>query len=181
MDIHLWDGLDHALSAAFSAVVVYVVAVVAVRLAGRRTLAQMSAFDVVVTIAIGSIVASMTLPSQASVADGVAVLLTLLFLQVVVAAARQRSPLVQRILDFAPEVVVRDGDVHVGRSPSSAQLTRAELETLLRQKGLTTTAEASVVVLEPTGRVPMLAREDDDGAANLYASVRDEAARPRGG
>lgn len=167
MDVTWWAGSEQFVGAAVAAAVADAVAVVAVRIAGRRTLAQLSAFDIVVTIALGTLVSSTALPSDPSVADGVAVLLTLLVLQVVVAAVRQRSGTARRLLDFAPRRVVDDGRVDLRRAPTTAQLTRADLESLLRRQGVTDLAEVRLVVLEPTGTISVL-RRDEGGPTGLF-------------
>ncbi len=130
----------------------YASTVVAVRVAGRRTLAQLSAFDVVVTIAIGSLLASTAVSRDASYAQGLTALVTLLVLQVVVAAARRRFGLLARVLDFEPRVIVENGKVHLDESPLGAQLTRGELKTALRQHGIFDDVGFRVVILEPTGQ-----------------------------
>ncbi len=173
MDITFWSGSRQLVGAAVAALVIYVVALAAVRLAGRRTLAQMSAFDIVVTIAIGTLISSTALPSRASVLDGAAVLLTLLLMQVVLAAARQRFPALRRLLDFAPQVVVRDGAARLPRRPDSAQLTVSDLESWLRRKGVGGLDEVALAVLEPTGEVSVL-RVGAPGRAPLF-DRHDEA------
>jgi len=171
MDISLWSSLDQLLGAVAAAALVYAVAVTAVRLAGRRTLAQMSAFDIVVTIAIGTLVSSTALPSDASVLDGLAVLITLLLLQVAVAAARQRFAAVRRILDFQPQVLLRDGDMQLRRGPGTAQLTPGDLESRLRRAGVRRLSDVDVVVLEPTGKISVLPADRDQRHAELYERV----------
>ncbi len=156
MDITFWSGSRQLLGAAVAAVVIYVVALAAVRLAGRRTLAQMSAFDIVVTIAIGTLISSTARPSRASVLDSAAVLLTLLLLQVVLAAVRQQPPALRRLLDFSPQVVVRDGAALLPRRPDSAQLTVSDLESWLRREGIGKLDDVALAVLEPTGEVSVL-------------------------
>ena len=78
----LWSGFEQTGDVAVRTVLAYVVALALVRLAGRRTLAQLSAFDIVVTIAAGTVVGSTALPSRPAVSDGVTVLATLMLLQV---------------------------------------------------------------------------------------------------
>jgi uncharacterized membrane protein YcaP (DUF421 family) len=152
----LWSSLAQTGDVAVRTVMAYAVAVVLVRLAGRRTLAQLSAFDIIVTIAAGTVVGSTALPSSPAVSDGITVLVTLMLLQVVLGAARQRSSAVRRILDFAPRPVVRDGELDLRRSPTSAQLTRTDVEAQLRRQGVTDLADVRLAVLEPTGKLSVL-------------------------
>lgn len=163
MDVNLWSNWAQVGGSVVRAVVIYVVAVVAVRIAGRRTLAQMSAFDIVVTIALGTLVASSALPSRPAVVDGVAVLLTLLGLQVSIATLRQRFPGVQRVTDYSLEVLLRDGKVQLHRGPFTAQVTHRDLEGKLRQHGMIDIDQLRLVILETGGQISVLAAEDKHG------------------
>lgn len=123
----------------------------AVRIAGRRTVARLSAFDLIITIAIGSLLASACVSADPSYAQATTALVTLLLLQMAVAAARRRFPAVARLLEFEPRVVLRDGDVDLDRGLFGAQLTRSELESALRSQGVFDLSSVRLVVLEPTG------------------------------
>ncbi len=138
-------------------VAMYFSTLAAARIAGRRTLAQLSAFDTIITIAMGSLLASTSVTRDASYTQGLAVLLTLLVLQLVVAWGRRRFSVLRRLIEFEPQLVVRDGEVHLDRNPLGVQLTRGELESALRQHGVFDLANARIVVLEPTGKMSVAA------------------------
>ena len=140
----------------------YAVTVAAVRIAGRRTVAQLSAFDAVVTIALGSIVAGTVLSPQASLAQGVAAVLTLLALQVLVAWTRRRVPALRRFLEFEPEVIVRDGALELPSGLLSSQLTDEELGSRLRRQGVFDVSDLALVVLEPDGRISIVPEGSQD-------------------
>lgn len=131
----------------------YASTLLAVRLAGRRTLARLSAFDVVTTIAVGTLLGSTAISRDPSYARGLTALLTLLGLQIAVAAARRWIPGVRRLLDFAPLVVVRHGEVRLPTGLLGPQLTPDELRSALRRHGVFDPAGARVVVLEPNGQI----------------------------
>lgn len=148
-----WVGSTWATVAyvAGSTLAIYCSAVIAIRVAGRRTVTQLSAFDVVVTIALGSLIASTAVSKNPSYAEGVTALCTLLVLQVIAAALRQRFAVVRRILDFAPCVVVRDGQLRLPSTPFGAQITSDELLSMLRQRDVSNLDGVRLVILEPTG------------------------------
>lgn len=160
MDISLWSDLDQFAGTVVRTAFVYVVTLLAVRIAGRRTLAQLSAFDVIVTIALGSLAAGAALPSDPSLLDFVGVLLTLLTMQVLIGALRQRFGFVRSIVNFPPLVIVRDGEASLRRAPWTAQITRGELESRLRQAGVGDISAARVVVLEPTGKLSVTTQDE---------------------
>lgn len=152
------DGWRPVAGVIGSTAVMYVVTVAAVRVAGRRTVAELSAFDVVVTVALGSIVATTAVARNPAVAEGVAAVATLLVLQVILAWARRRSVRFEKILAFSPERVVQDGELRLPSGLMSSQLTEEELRSRLRTVGVALD-ESAVVILEPTGDISLLRRE----------------------
>ena len=153
-----WKTIGYVIA---GTVATYLSTMVAVRLAGRRTVAELSAFDVVVTVAIGSLVASTAVSSDPSYAQGMTALVTLLLLQVGIAAVRQRSATVRRLLDFKPETVVDGGRVDLPTGPLSSQITWDELESKLRQRGIFDLENVALVVVEPTGELSVRRRLSD--------------------
>lgn len=149
-----------------STLAIYATTVVGLRIAGRRTVSQMSAFDFVVTIAIGSLVAATALSPDSRYGHGLAALLTLLAAQQVVAVVRQRIPASRRVLDFSPEPIYSNGEINLRQSPLTAQVTEAELYSKLRHQGITSLTDVNVVVLEPDGRISILS---SDVASELWA------------
>jgi uncharacterized membrane protein YcaP (DUF421 family) len=134
-------------------VVMYASAVVGVRLAGRRTLAQMSAYDAVITVALGTLVSSVAVTSDPSYAQGLTALVTLLALQASLGLLRSRSGWVRRAMDFRPEAVVRDGRIELPEGLATSQLTQSELWSRLRQHGVADVGEVALVLLEPQGSI----------------------------
>ncbi len=129
----------------------YASTLVAVRLAGRRTIAQLSAFDVVTTIAIGTLLGSTAVSRDPNYVQGLTALVTLLALQVAVATLRRRYHWLRRLLDFQPLVIVRDGKFDAPTGPLGPQITRDEMLSALRRQAVFDTENVRVVVLEPTG------------------------------
>ncbi len=155
-------------------VAMYCSTLASARIAGRRTLAQLSAFDAIITIAIGSLLATTSVSREVSYAQGMAALAALLGLQLAVAAGRRRFPLFRRLVEFEPQLAVRDGELHLDKSPFGAQLTRAELESALREHGVFDLTKACLVVLEPTGKVSVAL---DPGASEAAAAALDRSRR----
>ena len=144
-----------------STLAIYGSTLVAIRLAGRRTVAELSAFDVVITVAIGSLVASTAASPQPSYGQGMTALMTLLILQVGIGALRQRSSTVRRVLDFKPETVVDGSQICLPEGPLSSQMTRDELQSKLRERGVFDLDDVTLVVVEPTGGLSVRPRPSE--------------------
>lgn len=145
-----------ALHVAATAAALYVTAFVAVRIAGRRTVSQLSAFDALITITLGSILAGAMVSDPPSYGRGAIAVGTLLVLQLALGALRQRVPRLRRILDFAPDTVYDERGEHLDGSPFGAQLTSDELDGAVRTQGLTSRDTVSTIVLEPSGSMSVL-------------------------
>ena len=153
--------LEQVLNVALLSAALYISVFIAVRIAGRRTVSQMSAFDVVVTIAIGSLIATTLLSSDVSFTIGLTAIVTLLAVQQLVAMVRQRIPVLANVLDFQPELVFSDGKPQLRQHPFAAQLTEAELKTQLRQQGIGGFDSVDIVILEPNGQVSVWRSGDE--------------------
>ncbi len=148
-------------------VVMYASAVIGVRLAGRRTLAQLSAYDAVITVALGTLVSSVAVSSDPSYAQGLTALVTLLALQSSLGLLRSRSRWVRRAMDFRPEAVVREGEVELPEGLTTSQLTESELWSRLRQLGVADLDGVALVLLEPQGTITV-ARDAATAEAMLH-------------
>ncbi len=103
-------------------IAMYLSTLIAIRVAGRRTLARLSAFDVIPTVAIGTLLASTVVSKDPSYLQGLTALVTLLALQVLVGAVRQRSALMRKLVDFEPEVIAENGHERLRGHMLGAQL-----------------------------------------------------------
>ena len=84
-----WSGLGRV---ALSAALAYLALVVFLRFSGKRTLTKLNAFDLVVTIALGSVLASVITSRSVPLAEGVFALFLLIFFQFLVTWAAVRFP-----------------------------------------------------------------------------------------
>ena len=101
-----WLGLVRVLVVGTCA---YLALVALLRISGKRTLAKLNAFDFVVTVALGSTLATVLLSSTVALAEGVAALVLLVGLQYVVAWASTRSRRVEQFVKSEPALVYHDG------------------------------------------------------------------------
>src|SRR5258708_8849631 len=98
---------------AVKAVLLFAVAVIGLRLGERRTLAQLSAFDFAVAVAIGAIIGRGATASDTSFATSAVALVAFLVAHRVVAIGRRHSRVV-RLIDHPPRVLVLGDELHRG-------------------------------------------------------------------
>jgi uncharacterized membrane protein YcaP (DUF421 family) len=133
-----------------STVLIYLSVVGALRLGERRTLTEMTAYDFVVAIALGSIIGRTSTTARPSYVQGLTAVVALLLCHHALSWLRMRSPRVRRLLDRSPIHLVQDGAVDRD-ALRRAHLTMTDLEMVLREHGVREPADARLVVLETRG------------------------------
>src|SRR5215469_12918448 len=169
---------------AVKAILLFAVAVIGLRLGERRTLAQLSAFDFAVAVAIGAIIGRGATAANTSFATSAVALVTLLMAHRVVAILRRHSRFA-RLIDHPPRVLVAHGELQGGEL-ARAGLTDADVYTLLREKGVGDLGQVQYLLYEPRGATTLIGadREPDpleqEGLnASGYRPERPHEGRPR--
>lgn len=139
-----------------STVGVYVAVIALTRIAGVRSLATMSSFDVAATVAVGSTVASTALGST-PLASGVLVLLLLYALQWCVARLRRRGALAGAV-DNRP-LLLMAGPHLIAPSLRQVGVSSSEVSAALRRAGVLRLQDVRAVVMETTGDLSVLTGE----------------------
>jgi uncharacterized membrane protein YcaP (DUF421 family) len=111
-----WYGLLRVVVVGVST---YVCLVVLLRSTGKRTLSKLNAFDFVVTVALGSTLATVLLSSMVSLAEGVTALALLTGLQYVVTCASVRWRPLRRAVRSEPTMLVHQAPRCVTRCVGS--------------------------------------------------------------
>lgn len=133
----------------------YAVLIVVLRLTGKRTLSQLNAFDFVVTVALGSTVATILLSSEVSWAEGVVALGLLAGLQLLIAGISARWPRTRMVITTEPVVVLAHGKIR-HRALRENRLTEAEVRQAVRMQGSRDLSKITAVVLETNGKLSVI-------------------------
>lgn len=131
-------------------VAAYAALVAILRVTGKRTLSKMNAFDLIVTVALGSTLSSVILTRSVSLLQGVTAFLLLALLQYSVTWLSVRSPRFERWIKAEPRLLAHNGRF-LEAAMRKERVTRDEIEAALREQGLSALREARCVVLETDG------------------------------
>lgn len=142
-----WSGIVRTILVGTLA---YAFLVLSLRVSGKRTLAKLNAFDLVVTVAIGSTLATILLSESVALAEGAVALTLLIVLQYSVAWLSVRSRRFARMVRSEPTLLMRDGEPCL-EAMRVARVTREELETVVRTEGGRDLSDAAAVILESDG------------------------------
>lgn len=175
MDVSSWffDDWTTLLRTLVVGVCGYAALVVALRTAGKRTLAKFNAFDLVVTVAIGSVLASTLVSRQTNLAQGVVAFGVLVALQTGVAWASSRFPRVDRWVKSEPRMLLYEGRLLEG-AMRRERITADEVEVAVRQAGIGRLENAHAVILEASGNLTCIASLDGETATALRSVAGEE-------
>ena len=135
----------------------YATLVMVLRLSGKRTLSKLNAFDLVVTVALGSILATILLNEDVALAEGMVAFATLIGLQYAVTWSSIRWAWVRRGVRGEPTVLVRDGRP-VEAALKRERVTEDEALSAVRDAGGRDLSAAEVVILESDGSLTAILR-----------------------
>lgn len=133
----------------------YVLLVLVLRLSGKRTLSQLNAFDFVVTVALGSTLATILLSKDVSLAEGMTALALLAGLQFLVAIVSSRWPVTRVAITSRPTLLLFEGRIR-GDALRRHRLTVSELRQAIRMQGVGDFAQVKAVVLETNGTMSII-------------------------
>lgn len=142
-----WEGLWRT---AIVGTLAYAALVIILRVSGKRTLSKLNAFDFVVTVALGSTLATILLDSQTALAEGVLALALLIFLQFAITWLSTRSSGFQALVKAEPSLLVHRGRFLHG-ALRAERVTEVEILAALRSQGIGDLSEIEAVVLETDG------------------------------
>jgi uncharacterized membrane protein YcaP (DUF421 family) len=131
-------------------IVVYLVLVVLLRIFGKRELAQLNPFDLVVLLSLSNTVQNAIIGDDNSVSGGVIGAISLLTINWLVVRVLFRSPRLTRVLEGRPAILVRDGQLDK-RALERESLTREELVEVIHRQGFEDFHEVRRCELEPNG------------------------------
>lgn len=128
----------------------YIGLITVLRITGKRTLSKMNAFDLVVTVALGSTLATIALSKDTALLQGLLVLALLVSLQFIVAWLSVRSTTFSNLVKAQPVFVFKDGafqEIALRRE----RVTRDEVLAAARSQGIADLDDVHAVILETDG------------------------------
>jgi uncharacterized membrane protein YcaP (DUF421 family) len=145
----------------------YIFLVGALRVSGNRTLAKLNAFDLVVTVALGSTLASILLSSEVSLAEGAVGLGLLIVAQRAVARLSVRWSRVRQVVRSEPSLLVRHGAL-LGDALQRSRVTEGEVRQAVRSSGIGAMQDVAAVVLETDGTMSVIPAAQLGSASALH-------------
>jgi uncharacterized membrane protein YcaP (DUF421 family) len=135
-------------------ILVYVFLIVLLRVFGKRELAQLNPFDLVVLLSLSNTVQNAIIGDDNTVAGGFIGAFTLLFTNYVVVRFLFRHRRLDQILEGKPSILIHEGKINK-KDMAKELITMAELQSVCRRQGFEGVHEVETCVLEPGGAFVM--------------------------
>lgn len=164
-----WTGLGRVLVVGTLA---YLALVLTLRVSGKRTLSKLNAFDLVVTVALGSTLATVLLSKDVALAEGVLAFVLLALLQFGLARLSVYSRAVEGLVKSEPTLLLHRGRFLDG-AMREERITREEILAALRGSGLSDPEQASAVVLESDGSISVVPRDREGDRVEALAGLTE--------
>jgi uncharacterized membrane protein YcaP (DUF421 family) len=139
-------------------VIVYLFLLVVFRIAGKRTLSEATAFDLVLLLIISETTQQAMVDNDHSMTNGALLVLTLVGTDILLSLIKQRLPFLDPILDGTAVIILRDGRVLENRLTRERVDKNDILEAARSQLGLESLDEIKLAVLERGGEISVIPR-----------------------
>lgn len=139
---------------------VYIALLVVFRLAGRRTLAELTNFDLVLLLIISESVQNGIIGNDFSLTNAFIAAVTLISLDIVLSFVKQFIPYAEQVLDGNPYIIVDHGRLIKSRMHWSRVDDDDVLEAAREKMGLERMEQIKYAVLEKTGEISIIPMDD---------------------
>ncbi len=172
-----YDGIEDLGRVVAVGSLAYAALVLMLRVSGKRTLSKMNAFDMIVTIALGSTLSAVLLSKDVALAEGLAAFATLICLQLAITWLSVRSKTVRNLVKSEPALLVYRGRI-LDDAMRRERVTTDELQAAVRAHGGARIADLRAVVIETDGSFSIVTAEGDAAADALEGVIGYEDRRP---
>ena len=143
--------------------VVYFAIVLLLRLGGKRDLAQLNTFDLVVILLLSNVVQNAIIGNDNSLTGGLIGAVTLVLTNAVWVRVVQRNARLTMFFEGTPTEVVHDGQ-YVDRALRRLAVTKSDVDLVVRRQGANDVSEVEHAWLEPRGQLVVTLRPEEQNA-----------------
>ncbi|WP_051682955.1 DUF421 domain-containing protein [Salinicoccus luteus] len=150
----------------------YLSLVVLLRVSGKRTLTKMNAFDFIVTIALGSILASIITSKDITLAQGITAFLVLVIMQYIFTKISVKSRAFSNLIKSQPALLYYNGEF-LAHNMKKERVLEIEIRQAARSSGKDDMSEVMAVVLETDGSISVISNQSDEPSLDrLFKEVK---------
>ena len=164
MDHLFFSNWESIIRTTVITILAYIALIFLLRGFGKRTLSKMNAFDFIVTIALGSCLASVALNKNVVLLDGILAFFLLIFMQFSISWLSVRTKFVKNLVTSKASMLLYKGELFE-KELKKQRITLEDLHMAVRKKGHTDLKNIDVIVIEATGEITVIseAGEKEEG------------------
>lgn len=140
------------LSVIFKSFVIYIALYIIIRVTGNKEISQITLFDFIVAITIGSIAASASIDNTITIPMGIASMIVWAGLTFLLGYITLKSYRARKLLEGEPTILVQNGKI-MRDNMKKIRFNLDDLLIQLRNKGIFNMSEVEFAMLEPDGKV----------------------------
>ncbi|WP_291725886.1 DUF421 domain-containing protein [Bernardetia sp.] len=158
-----WENIAKVCIMTFFA---YLAIIFLLRISGKRTLSKMNAFDFIVTVALGSILASTSLNKKIAISEGVTCFAILIVMQYIITWLSVRFKFVKNLITSKPILLHYKGELYE-KVMKKERITLDEIYLTARKQGIDNLKDIDAIVLETTGDISIMKKVNDKTAQTM--------------
>ena len=139
----------------YKSIVLFIAGLILVRFMGKRTIAQLSPFDMIVLIIMGASIAIPLEDDKLHLGHGITPIVMITLLNYVLSLLIASNRKIENFIQGTSTVLVRDGRA-ITKNLKRERVTLADLLVLLREKNITDINEVQEATLEPNGKLSVI-------------------------
>lgn len=167
-----FDNWSQILKILLTGTLAYLAIILILRFSGKRTLSQMNAFDFIITVALGSTLATAMLSKDTPLVEGLTGLTLLVLLQFLVSWSYVRLPFFARLIKSEPRLPFYQGEFK-DKALKEERIEQEELLQAGRNQGILSLDQIAAIVLETNGKFSII-KSSDQQAHSTLQNVKKE-------
>ena len=166
--VFFYTGLEPLIRIIIVGSLAYISLLFLLRISGKRTLAQMNAFDFVITVAIGSTFGRLLTAKGVSLAESITAFAVLIGLQYIVSLLTVKSSGFADVVMASPSLLYFDGRF-INKAMREQRITQKNILASVRQQGIVSLQDVEAIVMEPVGKMTIIKKPKFEGSPDLSA------------
>ncbi|MGF1481086.1 MAG: DUF421 domain-containing protein [Cyanophyceae cyanobacterium] len=166
----MFSDLNPFVEITVTGIIAYLAIIFLLRVSGKRTLSKWNSFDFVITIAFGSILASVLLSTSDTFGKGILGFALLVLFQYAITWISVRSSIIQKLIKSEPALLLYQGEMRQDMMKRE-RIAEGEILAALRANGVSAIEEADAVILETDGSFSVI-ETLANGSASALKDVR---------
>lgn len=166
MEKLFYDNTESLWRILISAPLIYLFIIINIKLMGKRSTSQLNSFDWLVTVAMGSIVASVVMEKNTSLLSGILAIFTMMGLQYTITKLMFTFPFWKKMIRSKPRLLLLNGE-YLLPNMKKERIVKSEILAAVREKGIADLADVYAVVMETDASLSVIQKKETSVKSTL--------------